>query len=67
MKSHSLDMLSLCFGIAFLAIAVLWLLAHFDSLTPGTTAGTIGGSVLAMTGIGLGHARLRMRSGPDHG
>jgi uncharacterized membrane protein YedE/YeeE len=63
MKRHSTDMVSLVFGLLFVAVAVWWMVG--DPAHVGVTAGWLAVGVLGAVGlIGLATAATRRRAAP---
>ncbi|HLU45053.1 MAG TPA: hypothetical protein VKZ67_08565 [Natronosporangium sp.] len=65
MKSHSLDLLSLAFGLIFIAAAVLWLVTEVGSLPRASLLWIIPGGVMLIAIAGVGHALRSIRSHRD--
>lgn len=64
MKSHPLDLISLVFGMIFIAAAVLWLVTEVGSLPRHALLWVVPGGLVLVGAAGIAHA---LRSPRPHG
>jgi hypothetical protein len=65
-KPHRTDLVSLSFGLVFLAAAGLWLAGRLVTLDARTVGWFVAGSLVLLGGAGLAHVLVTHRRRSDH-